>query len=181
MLLNAWRGPLLRSGQPDQLVAHWNVSLRLVEDSTASLDDQGKCSLFVLMAHDPINTLGKATRHNMLVKAECSCGNVRYCRSADLMMVYGGGADPLKLKFDCSRCKPQITITLLEVHPEHLPKRLMIHKPIAGSSGTPEMFLSINAARPRLICRSARNISATRSAALSSSSETDRRVIQRAA
>ncbi|TKD22806.1 MAG: hypothetical protein E5W98_31910 [Mesorhizobium sp.] len=29
------------------------------------------------MAHDPIDTLGKATRHNMLVKAECSCGNVR--------------------------------------------------------------------------------------------------------
>ncbi|WP_292530146.1 hypothetical protein [Mesorhizobium sp.] len=82
------------------------------------------------MAHDPIDTLGKATRHNMLVKAECSCGNVRYCRSADLMMVYGGGADPLKLKFDCSRCKPTVKITLLEVHPEHLPKRLMIHKPM---------------------------------------------------
>ncbi|TIM08702.1 MAG: hypothetical protein E5Y32_16035 [Mesorhizobium sp.] len=32
------------------------------------------------MAHDPIDTLGKATRHNMLVKAECNCGNVRYCR-----------------------------------------------------------------------------------------------------
>ncbi|TIN59488.1 MAG: hypothetical protein E5Y29_29815, partial [Mesorhizobium sp.] len=60
------------------------------------------------MAHDPIDTLGKATRHNMLVKAECSCGNVRYIRSADLMMVYGGGVDPLALKFDCSRCKPQI-------------------------------------------------------------------------
>ncbi|RWP51377.1 MAG: hypothetical protein EOR06_22465 [Mesorhizobium sp.] len=82
------------------------------------------------MSHDPIDSLGKATRHNMLVKAECSCGNVRYCRSADLMMVYGGGVDPLSLKFDCSRCKPQITITLLEVHPEHLPKRLMIHKPM---------------------------------------------------
>ncbi|RUW62110.1 hypothetical protein [Mesorhizobium sp. M7A.F.Ca.US.008.03.1.1] len=82
------------------------------------------------MAHDPIDTLGKATRHNMLVKAECSCGNVRYCRSADLMMVYGGGVDPLKLKFDCNRCKPSIKITLLEVHPEHLPKRLMIHKPM---------------------------------------------------
>lgn len=67
------------------------------------------------MAHEPIDTLGKATRHKMLVKAECSCGNVRYCRSADLMMVYGGGVDPLKLKFDCSRCKPQIKITLLEV------------------------------------------------------------------
>jgi len=82
------------------------------------------------MAHEPIDTLGKATRHNMLVKAECSCGNVRYCRSADLMMVYGGGVDALKLKFDCNRCKPDIRITLLEVHPEHLPKRLMIHKPM---------------------------------------------------
>ncbi|RWO86032.1 hypothetical protein [Mesorhizobium sp.] len=67
------------------------------------------------MAHDPIDTLGKATRHNMLVKAECSCGNVRYCRSADLMMVYGGGVDPLKLKFDCSRCKPQITMGAAEL------------------------------------------------------------------
>ncbi|MER8957241.1 hypothetical protein NKH98_32260 [Mesorhizobium sp. M0833] len=82
------------------------------------------------MAHDPIDTLGKATRHNMLVKAECSCGNVRYCRSADLMMVYGDGADPLKLRFDCSRCKLTVKITLLEVHPEHLPKRLVIHKPV---------------------------------------------------
>jgi len=82
------------------------------------------------MAHEPIDTLGKATRHNMLVKAECTCGNVFYCRSADLMMVYGGGVDPLRLKFDCSRCKPKIKITLLEVHPEHLPKHLVIHKPM---------------------------------------------------
>ena len=50
------------------------------------------------MAHDPIDTLGKATRHNMLVKAECSCGDVRYCRSADLMMVYGGGVDPTEVR-----------------------------------------------------------------------------------
>lgn len=46
------------------------------------------------MAHEMIDTLGKATRHNMLLKVECACGNVRYCRSADLMMVYGGGATP---------------------------------------------------------------------------------------
>ncbi|WP_240547321.1 hypothetical protein [Mesorhizobium tianshanense] len=43
------------------------------------------------------------------------------------MMVYGGGVDPLKLKFDCSRCKATVKIALLEVHPEHLPKRLLIH------------------------------------------------------
>ncbi|MBZ9874984.1 hypothetical protein LB542_29565 [Mesorhizobium sp. BR1-1-9] len=45
------------------------------------------------------------------------------------MMVCGGGVDPLKLKFDCNRCKPEIKVTLLEVHPEHLPKRL-IQKPM---------------------------------------------------
>ncbi|MGX9120360.1 hypothetical protein ACWTU6_27405, partial [Mesorhizobium sp. BHbsci] len=119
------------TGEADQLVAHRIFShFSLLEDSTASLDDQGKCSLFVLMAHDPIDTLGKATRHNMLVKAECSCGNVRYHRSADLMMVFGGGRDPQSLTFSCDRCKPSIKITLLEVHPEHLPKRLMIHKPM---------------------------------------------------
>ncbi|MER8956749.1 hypothetical protein NKH98_29475 [Mesorhizobium sp. M0833] len=82
------------------------------------------------MALEPIVTPGKATRHNKLGKAECSCGNVPYCRSADLMMVYGGGVDPLTLRFDCSRCKPTGKITLLEVHPEHLPKRLIIQKPM---------------------------------------------------
>lgn len=49
---------------------------------------------------------------------------------------------------------------------------------VAGSSGTPETFLSINAARRRMICRSARDISAMRSAAPSSSSAIYRRVIQ---
>ncbi|TPK10468.1 hypothetical protein FJ543_23610 [Mesorhizobium sp. B2-5-7] len=44
------------------------------------LDAQEICSFSVLMAHDPIDNLGKGTRHNMLVKVECSCGNVRYCR-----------------------------------------------------------------------------------------------------
>ncbi|WP_245499150.1 hypothetical protein [Mesorhizobium sp. M1A.F.Ca.ET.072.01.1.1] len=77
-----------------------------------------------------IDTLGKATRHNMLLKVECACGNVRYCRSADLMMVYGGGANPFRLRFDCSRCKPEIKVTLVEVHPEHLPRKLVIHKPM---------------------------------------------------
>ncbi|CAN7398967.1 hypothetical protein LJR234_002609 [Mesorhizobium amorphae] len=50
--------------------------------------------------------------------------------TADLMMLYGGGVDPMRLKFGCSRCRPDIKITLVEVHPEHLPKKLMIHKPV---------------------------------------------------
>jgi hypothetical protein len=46
----------------------------------------------------------------------------------------------------------------------------------AGSSGTPAAFLSIKAARRRMICRSGRDMSAMRSAALSSSSAMDRRL-----
>ncbi|WP_292390872.1 hypothetical protein [Mesorhizobium sp.] len=46
------------------------------------------------------------------------------------MMVYGGGANPFRLKFDCSRCKPDIKVTLVEVHPEHLRRKLVIHKPM---------------------------------------------------
>ncbi|TPJ82297.1 hypothetical protein [Mesorhizobium sp. B2-6-2] len=82
------------------------------------------------MTQEKVDTLGKATRHNLLLKVECTCGNVRYCRSADLMMVYGGSADPLKLKFDCSRCKPEIKLTHLELHPEHRPRKLVVHKPM---------------------------------------------------
>ncbi|WP_292530136.1 hypothetical protein [Mesorhizobium sp.] len=80
MVLDTRRGALFGSGKPNFIAQ--SECPRPVKDSTAGLDDQGKCSLFVLMAHDPIDTLGKATRHNMLVKAQCSCGNVRYCRSA---------------------------------------------------------------------------------------------------
>ncbi|MER9546980.1 hypothetical protein NKI72_34190 [Mesorhizobium sp. M0437] len=45
--------------------------------------------MFLLCSHGARTnvTPGKATRHNKLGKAECSCGNVPYCRSADLMMV----------------------------------------------------------------------------------------------
>lgn len=48
---------------------------------------------------------GKATRHNMLAKAECSRGKVRrYCRSADVMMVYGVG--PAIASRTCSTASP---------------------------------------------------------------------------
>ncbi|WP_167391650.1 hypothetical protein [Mesorhizobium temperatum] len=55
-----------RTGKADNLVAHRHVlTSDWWKDSTADLDDQEKCSFSVLMAHDPIDTLGKATRHNM--------------------------------------------------------------------------------------------------------------------
>lgn len=45
------------------------------------------------------------------------------------MMVYGG-CGSLKLKFDFNRCKAADQNRASEVHPEHLPKPLIIHKPM---------------------------------------------------
>ncbi len=51
---------------------------------------------------------GETTRHKMHLEAECSCGNVGYCRSIDLMMVYSGGGVPRLKRFNPSRHKPSL-------------------------------------------------------------------------
>lgn len=71
--------------------------------------------LFGPMAQ-PIDTIGAAVRRGMLIKATCRrCGNVRCYKASDLMMVFGGGRDPLTLKFRCGHCKPGVEITLVDV------------------------------------------------------------------
>lgn len=73
------------------------------------------CSYFCLMAQ-PIDTLGKAVRRGMLVKAECRpCGNFRCYKASDLMMVFGGGRDPLTLPFSCKVCRADVSILLIDV------------------------------------------------------------------
>lgn len=63
----------------------------------------------------PIDTIGKAVRRGMLVKAECRrCSNSRYYRAYDLMMVFGGGRDPLTLPFVC-KCRAEVSILLVDV------------------------------------------------------------------
>jgi hypothetical protein len=48
----------------------------------------------------------------MLVRSECQrCGNIRLYRASDLMMVFGGGRDPLTLRFRCAKCFPDIKVT----------------------------------------------------------------------
>lgn len=64
----------------------------------------------------PIDTIGAAVRRGMLIKATCRrCGNVRCYKASDLMMVFGGGRDPLTLKFRCGQCKPGVDVTLVDV------------------------------------------------------------------
>ena len=76
-----------------------------------------------------IDSLGKAARHNFLIRAECACGNVRHYRAADLMMELGGGRDPRSLRFRCTSCKPlPFTITLFQPDLTRLPK-VMVWKP----------------------------------------------------
>lgn len=76
-----------------------------------------------------IDTLGKAARHGMIVRAACeACGNTRFYRASDLMLHFGGGRDPRSLKFRCDRCRPKIVVTVLEVDADRMPK-IMVYKP----------------------------------------------------
>jgi hypothetical protein len=76
-----------------------------------------------------IDTLGKAARHGMIIRAECQgCGNARFYRASDLMMHFGGGRDPRSLKFRCDRCRPKVVVTVLEVDYDRLAK-ITVYKP----------------------------------------------------
>lgn len=70
-----------------------------------------------------IDTLGKAARHGMIVRAECSCGNIRYYRAMDLALEVGSGRDPRSLRFRCTRCRPNpVTVTVLELDRDRMPR-----------------------------------------------------------
>ena len=70
-----------------------------------------------------LDTLGKAVRHNMLVRTECQvCGNVALYRASDLMMLYGGGRNPFELPFKCRKCKPGVKVSLVEFDHDRPPK-----------------------------------------------------------
>ena len=70
-----------------------------------------------------IDTLSRAARHGMVIRAECGCGNVRYYRAMDLALELGGGRDPRHLKFRCTACRPNpVTVTVLEIDRDRMPK-----------------------------------------------------------
>lgn len=70
-----------------------------------------------------IDSLGKAGRFGMIVRAECaSCGNTRFYRATDLALHFGIRRDPQSLHFRCDRCVPKVIITVLEIHQDRLPK-----------------------------------------------------------
>ena len=82
-----------------------------------------------------IDTLGKAARHNMIVRAECrSCGNARFYRASDLAMHFGGGRDVRSLKFRCQRCEPKVDVSVIEIDTDRLP-RLTVSAPVAPDRG----------------------------------------------
>jgi hypothetical protein len=70
-----------------------------------------------------IDTLSRAARHGMIVRAECGCGNVRYYRAMDLALEYGGGIDPRELRFRCTACKPNpVKVVVLEIDHDRRPR-----------------------------------------------------------
>lgn len=82
-----------------------------------------------------IDTLARAARHGMLVRASCFCGNQRYYRASDLAMVVGGGRDPRSLRFRCNRCeKPSTAVTVIEVDLDRI-GTLKVWKPVTAPDG----------------------------------------------
>lgn len=66
-----------------------------------------------------IDTLSKAARHGMFVRAECRCGNTKYYRAIDLALEIGGHRDPRSIPFRCGVCQPKpIKISVLEMDAE---------------------------------------------------------------
>lgn len=83
-----------------------------------------------------IDTLARAARHGMLVRATCVCGNQRHYRAGDLATLVGGGRDPRSLRFRCSQCdrKPS-TVAVIEVDLDRVGV-LRVWKPVSAGDGT---------------------------------------------
>ena len=86
------------------------------------------CSYFVLMTI-VIDSIGKAARHGMIVRAECQCGNLRYFKARDLLPLVGSARPLQSIRFSCRQCRPnRITVTALEIDADRLP-RILVWRP----------------------------------------------------
>lgn len=83
-----------------------------------------------------IDTLARAARHGMLVRATCMCGNQRHYRAGDLAALVGGGRDPRALRFRCSQCdRAPSAIAVIEVDFDRI-GALKVWKPLSTPDGT---------------------------------------------
>jgi len=83
-----------------------------------------------------IDTLARAARHGMLVRAGCACGNQRHYRAGDLAALVGGGRDPRTLRFRCSQCdRASSTVAVIEIDLNRV-SSLKVWKPMSFPDGT---------------------------------------------
>jgi hypothetical protein len=80
-----------------------------------------------------IDSLSKAARHGMLIRAECECGNRQFFRASDLAMIVRGDPDYRAVRFQCTRCRPKITVEAIAVDRDRLP-RIMVNEPVWGEN-----------------------------------------------
>ena len=78
-----------------------------------------------------IDTLGKAARHGMILRAECpACGKRKFYEAAALVLAFGGGRDPRALRFGrCVECTPRPLVTILEIDRDRT-RRLRVERPV---------------------------------------------------
>lgn len=88
-----------------------------------------------------IDTLGKAARHGMVLRAECPCGNLRYFRTRDLAAHYGGERDPYGLKFRCRACAARPEVVLLDLDHDCMPA-INVWRPMRKDPDGPVVWMS---------------------------------------
>ncbi|RVH84257.1 hypothetical protein CN074_24975 [Sinorhizobium medicae] len=78
-----------------------------------------------------IDTIGKASVHNLLVLVECKkCGKQARFHSTDLAGVYGHSRDPRTLPFRCEKCDTYDCKIMMEFPDFDRVREMVIWKPM---------------------------------------------------
>ena len=78
-----------------------------------------------------IDTVGRAARHDMLIRVECGhCRHVGHLRARDVARVVGQGRSIGTLRFVCSRCNARAAKALPMEYDRDRPPKVMIWVPM---------------------------------------------------
>jgi len=78
-----------------------------------------------------IDTVGRAARHDMLIRVECGhCRHVGHLRAHDVAKVVGQGRSIDTLRFVCSRCNARAAKAVPIEYDRDRPPKVMIWVPM---------------------------------------------------
>ncbi len=102
------------------------------------LTNRELCSYFVHM-DDSAQTFGEAASQNMLLRVECTCGQVAYFMARDAAKFWGNHRKVSQHRFKCKRCTPPaVTVTLVPIDVDRMPRGYVTRLRAGGAAGDPE-------------------------------------------